>query len=344
MNFVRTSRLAQYSLRRLLGAVVLLGIVITGGTVGYWLIEGWTLLESLYMTMITITTIGYGEPRPLSSNGTLFTLVLIVTTIGIIGYSLSTVTAFIVEGEFNRILRGQQMDRRIQRMRDHVILCGCGSTGLYIAESLHNSPTPFVVVELNESRIERMLEHVSDDVPYIMGDATQDEILRRAGIEHAKGLLAAVSDDKDNVFIVLTARSMKADLRIVARLINEDNAGKLRRAGADEVVSPNAIGGQRMASVMMRPSVVSFLDELSHGPSPLGFDEIPVNDFPSLIGKTLGEAHIAAETGMLVVAIHNGADARFNPGRDAVLHADDVLLVIGTPEQRAQLERIDLGS
>jgi voltage-gated potassium channel len=338
---VSTRLHTRSSLRRIGISALLIVMTIVIGTVGYWLIEGWGLLDSLYMTMITITTIGYGEPRPLSNGGRVFTLVLIFSTIGIIGYALSTVTAFIVEGEFNRIVKGRQMDRRISQMEDHIVLCGCGSTGFYIAEELYNTQTPFVVIERDESRIEYLFDNLAE-IPYVRDDATKDDALKQAGIDRAKGLVSAVSDDKDNVFIVLTARSMRPEMRIVARLINEENQEKLIRAGADEVVSPNAIGGQRMASVMVRPSVIKVLDEITHGPTPLGFAELPVDNYPGLVGKTLEEAHIAKETGMLVVAIHGeDGETRFNPGGGTRLHEGDMLLVLGTPKQRTRLDEIN---
>jgi voltage-gated potassium channel len=316
-------------------ALVLVLTVTATGMLGYHFIEGWPLLDSLYMTVLTLTTIGYGVPHPLSYRGTIFTIAMMVSSIGIVGYSLSTVAAFLFEGELNRFLQVRRMDQRITRLSNHIILCGCGRTGIHIAEEFRKTHTPFVVVDREPDKIEHM-RAVLGDVLYLHGDATQDEVLRTARIEQAAGLVAALGDDKENLFIVLTARSLNPTLRIITRANEDENIAKLRRAGADEVVSPNAVGGLRMASVMLRPAVVTFLDQMLRVPDQtLRIEEVHINATPSLIGKTLLEANIPQRTGLLVVAIiASDGSYRFNPRADSLLHAGDTLIVMGTPEQR----------
>jgi voltage-gated potassium channel len=260
-------------------------------------------------------------------------MALIITSIGSAGYAISTLATFILEGEFNRIIRGRRMDKRIANLTNHIILCGGGPTGKHIAEEFHKTQTPFVIIEQDQHTIEHVLN--VGDIIHLQMDATQDETLILAGIERARGLVAVLGDDKDNVFVVLSARALNPRLRIVARLIEEENAEKLRKAGADEVVSPNAIGGLRMASVMIRPTVVNFLDEMLRGTEQtLRVEEVLVDEASPLAGRTLRDTNIRQRTGLLVVALkahQNGY--QFNPDPQTVLKPGDVLIVIGTPEQ-----------
>jgi voltage-gated potassium channel len=299
--------------RRLVYAFLALVTVMATGTLGYHLIEGWPPLDGLFMTVITMATIGYGETRPLDEPGRIFTIGLIIVSIGITGYAISAGAAFIVEGEFAKVIRGRRMDRRISNLKNHVILCGGGHTGKWVAEEFFKTRTPFVLVEQDQEALDHVM-HL-EDILYIQGDATSDETLRLAGIDQARGLVASLGADKDNVFVVLTARSLNPKLRIVARVVDEENIGKLRKAGADEVVSANAIGGLRMASVMLRPMVVTFLDQMLRVESQtLRVEEIHIEHFPWLVGKTLADADIRRRSGMLIVAIKHGDGKQvFNP-------------------------------
>ncbi len=327
---------------RFMIAVGLILSVFVAGTIGYTVIEGWSILDAFYMTVITVTTIGYGETNELSAKGRIFTIALISTSLLIGGFSLSQLTAFLFEGEIRQTIRGHRMERKIERLRDHIILCGCGSTGIHIAEEFIRTGAPFVIVDPKPTHIST-LQNTYDDVLHIAGDATNDEVLRKAGINHARGLVAAVSNDKDNVFIVLTARSLNSDIRIVSRLIEDDNYDKLRRAGADDVISPNIMGGQRIASVMLRPTTVSLMDELMRVPDQsLGIEEVRVEDVPAILDKSLGEADIAHITkGLLVVAIVEiDKGYTFNPGANTMLRRGDVLIVMGNAKQRAALRNL----
>ena len=327
---------------RLVVALLLIVLVVSVGTFGYTLIEGWPPLDSLYMTVITMTTVGYGETRPLSDGGRLFTLLLITTSIGLAGYTVSALAAFIVEGEFARIIRERRMDQRIAKLENHIVVCGAGRTGKHIALELFRTQTPFVVIEHDPTVLAEAIEMIGR-IPYLQADATLDETLEIARIEHARGLIAALGEDKDNVYLVLSARAMNANLRIVARVIDESNTGKLKKAGADEIVSPNAIGGLRMASVMLRPTVVSFLDEMLRVPNQtLRVEELHVDRIPNAISKSLGELNISRRTGMLVMAIKPAAGGyRFNPGADTQLCKGDILIVIGTPQQIDALHALE---
>jgi voltage-gated potassium channel len=341
-NDLAKQHAARYQ-SRLMVALGLIAAVAVTGTVGYTLIEGWGVLDALYMTVITMGTVGYGETRPLNDAGRLFTIGLIVMSIGIAGYSISTLAAFIVEGEFFRLIQERRMDQRIAKLTDHLILCGGGRTGRHIAEEFFRTKTPFVLIELDLEAL-AMSQQIGD-FPYLQADATEDDTLRLAGIERAKGLVAALGEDKDNVFIVLSARALNPRLRVVARVNDEANANKLIKAGADDVVSPNAIGGLRMASIMLRPAVVTFLDEMLRVPGQtLRVDEVHIEHIPGLQGKTLGEANIPKRTGMLVMAIKSPTRGyQFNPGAGTILRAGDILIVVGTREQIARLHESEAG-
>ncbi|MCB0174657.1 MAG: potassium channel protein [Anaerolineae bacterium] len=342
--FLRTGVSTEFTAQfRIFRAILLFAVALLFGTLGYHRLEGWPLMDGLYMTVITMTTIGYGEIGPMNQTGRIFTIFLALASVGIGGYAISTIAAFMMEGDFQRIFEGTRMDKQIADLKDHIILCGIGRVGMQIAAELYRSQASFVVVDQNHEELERLRR--LGDVLYVRGDAARDETLRLAGIERAKGLIVALSDDKENSFVVLTGRSLNPNLRIVARLVEEQNAEKLRRVGADEVVSPNAIGGVRMASMMVRPAVIQFFDEvLNVSGHKLGLEEVQITARSALNGQTLREAAIGREVGLLVVAIrsHDGK-YQFNPSAQTHLTSGDILIVIGTPEQLVLLRKINAG-
>ena len=324
---------------RILKAIVLLFVVALLGTVGYYYLEGWNLLDGLYMTIITMTTIGFGEVAPLSKTGQLFTIFLSLTSVGIAGYTVSAAAAFVMEGDFKKFMRGRKMRKEIDKLRGHIILCGAGRVGLQTAIEFHKTNTSFVVIDQDQEAIEEILR--LGEIPYLVGDATKDETLLLAGIERAKGVVVALCDDKDNAFVALSARSLNSNLRIVARLSDEENAAKLRKVGADDVVSTNVLGGLRLASLMIRPSVVTFLDEMLRVTGQvLRMEEALLQDGDGLVGKSLMEADIGRKTGLLVVAIKGRDNSyHFNPGGSTRLNSGDTLIVLGTSEQVAALRK-----
>jgi voltage-gated potassium channel len=342
----RRARISRAALlRSRFGTAILLFVGVNLiGVFGYQLIEGWSWLDALFMTVITETTIGYGETHPLSEPwGRIFTIFLIFMSISTAGYTISTVFSFIVEGEFNRIIRGQRMDIQIAALKNHYIICGAGDTGRYVAEEFHKTQTPFVIID-RESETLLGLKHLGEFLS-VHGDATHDATLIEAGIQRAKGLVSVLSDDKDNVFVVLSARSLNPNLRIVSRVVNEENREKLRKAGANEIVSPNAIGGLRMASVVIRPAAVTFLDQMLRVTEQTGqtmrVSESHMDEAPQLIGKTLAEANIEQHTGLLVLALKsNDGGYQFNPNRQTLLRRGDILIVMGTVAGLAKLQQL----
>lgn len=321
-------------------ALLMIGLTIALGTTGFRAIEGRSFADSFYWTIVTVATVGYGDVTPQTPAGRVFTVLLILMSLGTVTYGLSTLGRFIVEGEFDRLLHGRKMDKRIAQLKDHIILCGGGKTAERVAEELIKTRHDFVVVEKDAEAIESILR--IGEFPYLQDDATEDAALEAAGIRRARGLIAALSEDKDNIFVVMTARQLNPELRIVARLVDEGNAKKLRKAGADELVSPNAIGGLRMASVMIRPMAVSFLDTmLRHSGGTMRVDEVAIGQGSELENKTLSDAAINSRTGMLVMAIRPlDGTHQFNPSGQARLHVGDVLIVMGSAEQLQSLKAL----
>ena len=326
-----------YRLRLMISLLLIIAIVVIGD-VGYYFIEGWPLMDGLYMTVITLTTIGYGEVHPLSPAGRIFTIALIVASLTVVGYAITNLTGFIVEGELNRVIWGLRMDKQIEQLKDHIILCGGGRTGRHAAMEFHNLGAPFVVVEQDPDVLQQLKQCIGG-LLYLRMDATEDETLLLAGITRARGLVAALAEDKDNVFVVLSARALNPNLRIVSRLLEDQNADKLRKAGADKFVSANVVGGYRLASEMLRPTVVDFVDTMLRDADPiLRIEELSVEPGSPLAETTLGELDLGRRTGTLVIAIRpTEGGYRFNPGSQTELSQGDVLIVMGTPDQVAQL-------
>ncbi len=329
---------------RVLKATLLLMAVAAAGTLGYYVLEDWSLLDSFYMTIITVATVGYGETNTLDTAGRLFTIGLIIVSVCTAGYGVSNLAAFVVEGEFTRIMKGRQMDKRLSKMAGHIILCGGGHTGKCIAQEFYKTRTPFVVIEKDPD----VLEAISriGDIPFIQGDGTEDEVLLLAGIQRAKGLATVLSDDKDNMFVVVTARALNSNLRIISRNIAAVNASKLLKAGADEVISPNAIGGMRIASSMIRPTMVQFLDAmLRDEQGTVRFHEIRVDDIPALVDDKLWKSDITKASGLMILAIlHNDGRFQFNPDEHVRLVKSDTLLVMGSTDQIEKVKSVDFVS
>lgn len=345
---VPTSMLTQL---RVVRAFILFITIAIVGTIGYNRLEEWTLTESLYATIITMTTIGYGDYSPSSDGGRVFTIVLSLFAIGIGGYAVTSVASFVIEGNFHRFIQGKRVDNQIVRLKDHYILCGSGRMGKQIALELYKTQVPFVVIEQSPVVLEELLREM--DVPYVQGDATQDEALLLAGVERAKGLVAALSEDKNNVFIALSARHINPDLHIISRVSQEKNRRKMFKAGANVVISPEEVSGRRMAAEMLNSELVTLLDEMLRAERQTGqtlrLEELHVNDIkvPSLVELLdAGELHIydiGERSELMVVAIERCRRAEgedryiYSPRGNTNLQRGDVLIVICTPEQRVNL-------
>jgi voltage-gated potassium channel len=336
--------------RRLWVSFLAIASVYAAGTFGYFLLgQGrWTLGDCAYMTVISITTVGYGEILQGMHEvpyARLFTALLLVSGAGVALYAVSMLTTFFVEGEFFHIRRRARMRKRIARMSGHLIVCGAGRTGTHIVGELAAAHWRFVIIDTDEEVSDRCTEACGRDVEYIVGDASVDHILLDAGIERAYGLIAALPDDKDNIYVTLTARGMNPNLRIVAKAVDPQAARKLRVAGADRVVSVNQIGGMRMASEMIRPSVVDFLDTMLHDKDKnLRFEELVVPGGSPLVGCRLADSDIRTERKLLVVAA-TGPDPGayvYSPGPDLKLREGMTLIVLGETESVMRLKETSL--
>lgn len=331
--------------RRLLGALTAMVAIYGVGTVGYFLLGGgrWSLADCAYMTAISITTVGYGEIlQGLNSvpYARLFTAVFLITGAGIGLYSVSVLTTFLVEGEFFNLRRRRKMQKRIGKLSNHLIVCGAGRTGAHIVSELSTARWDFVVIDTDEEVSQRCMDICGKEVFYIVGDATDDQVLLEAGIERAYGVVAGLPDDKDNLYVVVTARELNPKLRIVTKAVDPQAVGKLRVAGADGVVSVNRIGGMRMASEMIRPTVVNFLDQmLRDRDKNLRFEEATIPKGSPLIDRKLARSDIRRERSLLVVAAAGPEEGAYvySPGPDFILREGMTLILLGETESVERL-------
>ena len=311
--------------------------LIAGGAVGYRWIEGWTWDDALYMTVITITAVGFHEVHALSNEGRYWTTFMLAGGITGLGMWFALVTASIVRMDLGNNYTRRKTMKRLKRIRDHIIVCGGGRMGLQVVHELENAGQDFVVIDWDEEAAEA-LRRISPDVLIVPDDATRDRVLRTAGVERAKGLVTCLSADADNLYVCLSAHHLNPELVIVARAEGKPATAKMYRAGANHVVSPNVTGAVWVASVLVRPSVASILDVTAPGQHlSRRVDHATIGTDSALVGKTLGEAGIQNETGLLVIAIrkhHSTADdVRFNPDAATELGAGDDVIVLGNDEQ-----------
>jgi len=329
--------------RHLRFSLAALVAIIAIGTFGYSMVEDWSLFDSLYMTVITLATVGFKEVQPLSDQGKLFTIVLIISGTGMIAYTLSSLLQFTLEGQLRKILGRKKLESRISKLRDHYIICGFGRIGNLICSEFHSHPLPFVVVEKESQLVERLAR---SGYMYVEGDATDDETLQSAGIEHAKGLITAVTSDTDNVYITLTARGLNPKLFILARASAEGSEKKLMRAGASKVISPYTIGANRMAQAILRPSVVDFIEIATTSENlELQIEEITIDPSSELTGKSLVDSGIRQSMGIIIVGIKlTDNEMTFNPPSYTVIEPNSVLITLGEIPAIEKLEKIAKGS
>lgn len=314
-------------LKRLKIAFILLALLICIGISGYILIERWNFLESIYMTIITIASVGYMEVKPLSDEGRIFTIFLIIFGMGILLFCISTFTAFLVEGELSDILRRRRMEKEIAKLKDHYIVCGAGRIGQHIIEELLKTKRQFVVVDNNEETCKKLGEQ---GILYIKGDATNTAVLKSANAENAKGIFCALPTDAENLLLILTAKGINPEIKVVSKANEYESEDKMKKAGADSVVLPEFIGGLRMASEMIRPETVKFLDHMLKDKERIfRVEDIKVGDNPLLKDKTLLESGLLEKEGVCVVAIKRDNKYVFNPSKEERLKEDDFLILIG---------------
>ncbi len=333
----------NYQRKIIIAFSLLFGLLIVG-TIGYSLLEKgnpegeWDILDAVWMTVITLTTTGFDRMN-MSDAGRIFTLFLLVGGFGIFAYSVTVATAFLVEGQLQSFFKQRKMIRTVDKLSNHYIICGIGDTGVHVLEEMEKADASFVCVEMDEERVEHLAE--THNFLYVHGDATDDDILIRAGIERAKGLVACLSRDQDNLFAVISAKKLNPSLRVVSKAVENNSPEKMITAGADEVVLPDHIGGIRLASGILEPHLIDFFAKMQVSRQTTRFAESIIQPDSKLDGIAIEEAEIKDETGLVVIAIRSKDGTYiYNPSGDLRIEAGDALFVISDPRQLQLLHKL----
>jgi voltage-gated potassium channel len=314
--------------------------VIVIGVVGYMRLLDVGFVDALYMTAITISTVGYGEVGEMTAPAKMFSIWIIFSGLAVVGFGVTSLATLFFEGGFKDAWRKKRMEAKINELKDHYIICGAGEVGQTVIKCFSESSSSFVVIDDSGKRTEELKQ---EGILTVLGDATHEDTLEKARIRYAKGIVCTLSTDADNVFTVLTARQMNDKIYIVSKAIDKSTHNKLLKAGANKTISPNEIGGQRMASLIIRPSVISFLDVITRaGDITLDLEEVEIFSKSSLVGKKLFEAKIPEQTGLIILALKRKGEKRlkFNPSSSETLNAGDTMVVLGTKEQVDQLSAL----
>jgi voltage-gated potassium channel len=323
-------------IRRIITALALLLTTITIGVTGFHLIEGLGFVDALYMTFITVSTVGFetAGDHGFTQNGKIFVVALIIFAIGTFTYAITTLTTLLLEGEIRDLLKGYRVNKEINKLSNHVIICGLGRNGRQSAVELIDENVPWVAIEHNEEVIAKFLDQFPKAL-VLRGDATSEELLQKANLSSARGVISALADDAANVFVTLTIRQMNPTVHLVARASNESTIKKLEIAGANRVILPNVLGGRKMAKLITRPALMDFVDLITgQGQSHLRLEEIHCGDYPGLQGKTLRDLDIRSRTGVLVLGMQDKA-GRFelNPNVNKAVQSEESLFIIGEEKQ-----------
>ena len=323
-------------LKRLIIPGMIVSLVAIIGVIGYIKVEGWSLIDAIYMVVITLSTVGFREVHDLSPLGRILTIFIIFAGVGSALYAAGLMIEMVMEGQIVGYRRRKKMERDIEEMKDHYIICGFGRVGHQVAVELLAEKIPFVVIDPKPETAEEM---GASSIPYIIGDMTKDKTLLEGGIKHAKGLIAAADSDTDNVFVTLSARVLNPKLTIIARAGNLDSEEKLKKAGANRVLSPYFIAGKRMAQMVTKPTAVDYLDTVLYSENiEMEMRELKAEKSCHLLNKTLGEAQVRQRSGAYIVTIKKG-DGEFilQPGANSKIEEGDILVAIGTPKQLDKL-------
>jgi voltage-gated potassium channel len=340
MPFAVTHRIR--TLFRIRNAIIALGIAIIFGTFGFKLIEGWSVVDSFYVTVQTLTTVGYGDLPPRSFAGRGFAVVVMLIGVGGVALAASTIVQSVVQSEMVSAFGERRESKRMSKLHGHYIICGSGRVGSHLVRDLQHANQEFVIIE-NDAQ--RAAEFSQRGFHVLVGDATLEETLKAAGVERARGLAACLPNDADNVYVVLTARDLNPHLHIVARAAEEQAEAKLVRAGANHVVAPTIIGGHRMAISLTKPAVGELFDSITGSKIGLGFEQVLVEQGSPLVRHVLQETPIRAELDILIISIRRASgETVFNPPGDTVIESGDILIAIGRVEALSRLNEIALNS
>ena len=333
----------NYQSKTIIAFLLLIGLLVVG-TVGYLIIErdnpnkDWTLLDAIWMTVITLTTVGFGDME-MSDSGRAFTVFLLIVGISMYIYCITIATTFLVEGELVSFFKHRRMMNSVDKLSNHYIICGIGDTGVHVLDEMLKSEVSFVGIEADDERLEHLAE--TRDFLYIHGDATDDDVLIRSGVERARGLVACLSRDQDNLFVVISAKNLNPTLRIASKAVEHNSPDKLITAGADEVVLPDHIGGIRLASGILEPHLIDFITKMQASRQTTRFAESIVQPESKLDGVTLRESQIQEETGLVVIALRSKDGTYiYNPAGDWKIEAGDGLFIIADPRQLQALDKL----
>jgi voltage-gated potassium channel len=326
------------TLFRIRNAIIALGIAIILGTLGFRLIEGWSFVDSFYVTVQTLTTVGYGDLPPRSVAGRGFAVIVMLIGVGGVALAASTIVQSVVQSEMVSAFGERRQSKRMSKLHGHYIICGSGRVGSHLVRDLQQANTEFVIVE-NDGQ--RAAEFSQRGLHVLVGDATLEETLKSAGVERARGLAACLPNDADNVYVVLTSRDLNPSLHIVARAAEEQAEAKLMRAGANHVVAPTIIGGHRMAISLTKPAVGEFFDSITGSKIGLSFEQVLVEDGSPLVHQVLRETPIRAELDIVIISIRRAnGETVFNPAGDTVIENGDILIAIGRVEALSRLNEM----
>jgi voltage-gated potassium channel len=333
------SSFPKFVLRRILYASAAIGFAISFGATGFYFIEGLTVLDSFHLATQTVTTVGYGDVELKSSGGKLFAIAFMLIGGGTVLYSLTVLAQAVIQPEIIEAIRLRQKTREMEKLKKHYIVCGAGRVGRRVIRSLRKENLPFVIIERDEKKL---TEFAEENLHIIVGDATSEENLIRAGISRACGLASCLADDSDNTYVVLTARDLNKDLHIVARAVEEQAEPKLIRAGANRVVAPTIIGSLSMARALLKPAIADFMDSIVAETLDLVFEEIAIEDHSIYLDKELRETNISGELNLLIVAIRRkNGEMIYQPSADTHIREGDLLIVIGKAEQMKKLVELN---
>ncbi|PFZ24057.1 potassium channel protein [Bacillus wiedmannii] len=315
-------------------AVICMTFVVILGTLGFMMIEEISLFQAFWMTMITVLTVGYGDAVPVTQAGKVFALLIIPVGVGIVTYAVGVVAAMIIEGNLFHAVRRKKMDKQIAQLQNHIIVCGCGRVGLQVVHELQEKKIPFVVVDKDESILEK------EKLLYVHGDATEDQVLHHAGISKAAGLVAIVANDAENVFITLTARGLNDAIKIVARAEKPETEDKLKRAGANKVINPSSMAGIHIAKGIANPLTVHYIDTVLYGvEQSFVIEEIAVGKGSILASKSLLESDVRNQFDVTILAILRNGNVIHNPTGQEKLQEHDMIIVFGSVEKLGQFEK-----
>ncbi len=320
---------------RIRHAIIAVVVAISLGTVAFHLIEGWSLLDSLYVTVQTVTTVGFGDVTPKNTHGRIFAIFFMLFGVGVVLYALTSTVQSIVQSELVAAFGQRRRSRKMSKLRNHFIICGAGRVGSHLIRDLLQTRELFIVIERDPQKVAELTDQ---GVAVLVRDATLEESLREAGVEHARGLAACLPNDADNVYVVLTARDLNAKLHIVARAAEEQAEVKLVRAGANRVVAPTIIGGHRMATALIKPAVADFIDSITASQLELAFEQVEIDPTSALAGSKLRDTNIRSELDIVIVSIRRGdGQMLFNPSGETTIESGDMLIAIGHPESLIKL-------